>query len=418
MTSERNYFQKTLDPRLQELNNVAQDFPTMSPMQALAPEMLLEIFSWTAPELDDVTIPPSNGQSPWNIARVSSKWRAISLSLPSIWSNIYVRGRLLPRAVKALKVQLERSNPYLLSVIFASDAAAFNLLLDHSMRWKTAELTLEKSMIPALDRISGRLPELRRFKLDYTGARAGASACRVFETAPKLSEAIILGDPSLPLPFAQLIRARVRISLAPQVLASGHHLLQLSLHGLPDTPDSPVELPRLRMLLVGNGEFLKSLILPELEELLIAAHCLPAIPMIRRSQCRLRKLCLIRCSVEEGLAVLDGIPTLVELRWPASKELLARMIDCPSVVPELRAMWLLQFESFKEEKLPTLNLVELMESRRSPPLSLRVLDFIVVGKSSDMVELETNLQRQGIDAECLNRRPSLNKHAEYTNTYP
>ncbi|KAJ7463789.1 hypothetical protein FB451DRAFT_460632 [Mycena latifolia] len=100
MTSERNY---SLDPRLQERNNVAQDFPMVSPMRALATEMLLEIFSWTAPELDDVTIPPSNGQSPWNIARVSSKWRAISLSLPSIWSNIHVRGHLLPRAVEALR---------------------------------------------------------------------------------------------------------------------------------------------------------------------------------------------------------------------------------------------------------------------------------------------------------------------------
>ncbi|KAJ6601006.1 hypothetical protein DFH09DRAFT_1302317 [Mycena vulgaris] len=276
-------------------------------MRDLAPEMLYEIFSWTEPDPDETTIPPSNTQSPWNFTR-------------------------------ALKAQLERSNAHLLNVTLASlNGAALELLLDHSMRWETVHIALDRPMITALDRISGYLPELRSFRLKYTG---NAAACRVFETAPKLSEVIIHGDPSLPLPFPS------------SCLGSARHLLQLSLHGLPDTPATPIELPRLRTLL--------------LDELLVAADCLPVIPMIRCSQCHLRKLWLICCSTTEGRAVLAGIPTLVELRWPATEKLLGRLIKHPSFLPELRAVWLLRFE---DEQLPAIKLVTLMESQRILPLA-------------------------------------------------
>ncbi|KAJ6600979.1 hypothetical protein DFH09DRAFT_1355243 [Mycena vulgaris] len=164
-------------------------------------------------------------------------------------------------------------------------------------------------------------------------------------------------------------------------LASDTVMVTLSLHGLPDTPAAPIELPHLRKLLVIDGAFLDSLILPELDELLIAADCLLIIPMLRRSQCHLRKLCLIRCSTTEGRAVLAGIPTLVELRWPATEKLLGRLIKYPSFLPELRAMWLLRFE---DEQLPTVKLVTLMESRRTPPLSLRILNFLTTTKSDAM----------------------------------
>ncbi|KAJ6601011.1 hypothetical protein DFH09DRAFT_1126471 [Mycena vulgaris] len=371
-----------------------------TPTWILAPEMLYEIFSWTEPDPDETTIPPSNTQSPWNFTR----------------SSIHVGARLTPRALEALKAQLERSNAHLLNVTLTSlNGAALELLLDHSMRWETAHLALDRPMITALDRISGYLPELRSFRLKYTGSRAGAAACRVFETAPKLSEVIIHGDPSLPLPLSQLLRARVGISSAPHQLGSARHLLQLSLHGLPDTPATPIELPRLRTLLVVDGAFLDSLILPELDELLVAADCLPIIPMIRRSQCCLQKLCLIRCSTTEGRAVLAGIPTLVELRWPATEKLLGRLIKHPSFLPELRAMWLLRFE---DEQFPTVKLVTLMESRRTPPLSLRMLNFLTTTKSDATVQLEAKLRHQGIDAEWFNRGPSVHMHTEYTNTYP
>ncbi|KAJ6600962.1 hypothetical protein DFH09DRAFT_1302278 [Mycena vulgaris] len=57
------------------------------------------------------------------------------------------------------------------------------------------------------------------------------------------------------------------------------------------------------------GVFIDSLILPELDELLIAADCPPVIPMMRRSQCHLRKSCLIRCFTTESRAIMAGIPT-------------------------------------------------------------------------------------------------------------
>ncbi|KAJ7749530.1 hypothetical protein DFH07DRAFT_1034906 [Mycena maculata] len=91
-------------------------------------------------------------------------------------------------------------------------------------------------------------------------------------------------------------------------------------------------------------------------------------------------------STDESVAILENIPTLVELRWFETSEMLSRMIiplepasGHHPVVPTLRLMGLMQFRPFNNEMLPVL--IELMGSRRRSvsysTLSLCVFEFII-----------------------------------------
>ncbi|KAJ7508264.1 hypothetical protein B0H11DRAFT_2303812, partial [Mycena galericulata] len=83
-----------LDARLAEreqlLKHIEQHRAILSALQTFAPEILQEIFSWTSPSSHVYTIPALNTQSPWNISWVCSQWRACSISLPALWSNIVI----------------------------------------------------------------------------------------------------------------------------------------------------------------------------------------------------------------------------------------------------------------------------------------------------------------------------------------
>ncbi|KAJ7511614.1 hypothetical protein B0H11DRAFT_1680419, partial [Mycena galericulata] len=79
-----------LAEREQLLEHIKQHRAILSALRAFAPEILQEIFSWTSPSSRAYTIPPPNTQSPWNISWVCSRWRACSISLPALWSNIVI----------------------------------------------------------------------------------------------------------------------------------------------------------------------------------------------------------------------------------------------------------------------------------------------------------------------------------------
>lgn len=139
------------------------------------------------------------------------------------------------------------------------------------------------------------------------------------------------------------------------------------------------------MLKVEDGSFLASLLLPALEDLFILYDPFPVIPMVQRCNCRLQKLGLQRCSPKEGLAILEALPTLVELWWPAFSATLSPLIilthpppDFRPVAPELSFMYAFANRLFEDEMLQILS--ELMESRRRsvlhPTLSLCVLRWI------------------------------------------
>ncbi|KAF8198821.1 hypothetical protein K438DRAFT_1583999, partial [Mycena galopus ATCC 62051] len=63
----------------------AKNLTILSPLRRMPPEILGEIFSWALPPFRS----PLNVQDcPWVLTQVSSRWRAVALSRPSLWSMV------------------------------------------------------------------------------------------------------------------------------------------------------------------------------------------------------------------------------------------------------------------------------------------------------------------------------------------
>ncbi|KAJ7603923.1 hypothetical protein FB45DRAFT_767776, partial [Roridomyces roridus] len=60
----------------------------LSPVRSLPSEILGEIFAWTLPTVAEASDRTSFKfhHSPWNLTHVCSRWRAIAISTPSLWS--------------------------------------------------------------------------------------------------------------------------------------------------------------------------------------------------------------------------------------------------------------------------------------------------------------------------------------------
>ncbi|KAJ7137956.1 hypothetical protein C8R44DRAFT_559332, partial [Mycena epipterygia] len=68
--------------------HLAENTAILSPLRRTPPEVLGEIFSWTLPSVGALRREGSSGlnDSPWALTHVSSHWRAVALSIPSLWS--------------------------------------------------------------------------------------------------------------------------------------------------------------------------------------------------------------------------------------------------------------------------------------------------------------------------------------------
>ncbi|KAJ6459933.1 hypothetical protein C8R45DRAFT_842883, partial [Mycena sanguinolenta] len=55
----------------------------LSPQRQMPPEILGEIFAWTLPSAHDIF---GTRRCPWILTHVCSRWRAVALSIPSLWS--------------------------------------------------------------------------------------------------------------------------------------------------------------------------------------------------------------------------------------------------------------------------------------------------------------------------------------------
>ncbi|KAF8218286.1 hypothetical protein K438DRAFT_1557093, partial [Mycena galopus ATCC 62051] len=58
----------------------------ISPLRRIPPEVLAEIFSCTLPSVtESLRTKEYMACSPWVLSHISARWRAISLSTPSLW---------------------------------------------------------------------------------------------------------------------------------------------------------------------------------------------------------------------------------------------------------------------------------------------------------------------------------------------
>ncbi|KAJ7646555.1 hypothetical protein FB45DRAFT_890768 [Roridomyces roridus] len=87
------------------------------PISKLSPEVLGEIFLWCLPTdgFQSTLDPPRLSLEPLTLSHVSSRWRTVSLSTPSLWSTIWV-DRPQDAHISMVELWLERSRAYPLTL--------------------------------------------------------------------------------------------------------------------------------------------------------------------------------------------------------------------------------------------------------------------------------------------------------------
>ncbi|KAJ7622661.1 hypothetical protein DFH06DRAFT_1105207 [Mycena polygramma] len=362
--------------RKSTVEDVHRGTAILSIIRRLPEDVLTEVFSHTLP---DVSRRRPMERSPWVLDRICSRWRTISIFLPTLWSHIDAN---LPLPI--LMAHLQRSKGCGLHIcLIYSDTEALRQLVDHCTRWESVDIRMGVDMLPILEAVHGNLPMLRQLK--YTDD-TGVGFCQAFETAPRLSSVIIHGKASLlRLPWEQLTKLRERIPRIDDLsrLGCARNLVELSLTNsismqlaLARTGGPPesliLEFPCLRLLHVEDGEFLDFLLSPMLEDIYIHKNISPLTSLIDRSSCSLRRIAFLQGEAAEAVPILDHTPNLLEIRFACNASNTESLIshltipsqpvsDLPPPCPELISISVCFFVTDCEH-LSSL-LVQMLESR-------------------------------------------------------
>ncbi|KAF7342602.1 F-box domain-containing protein [Mycena sanguinolenta] len=134
-----------------------------SPLRRMPPELLGEIFSWTLPSTRDIF---DTEDCPWILTRVCSSWRAVALSIPSLWSLIVIDFPAQRRySLKMISTQIERARSLKIHFFGSQNrrprrqVALFRLLAEHSTRWEEFSIQLTSHLVPEMNL---DFPSLRR----------------------------------------------------------------------------------------------------------------------------------------------------------------------------------------------------------------------------------------------------------------
>ncbi|KAF7342613.1 F-box domain-containing protein [Mycena sanguinolenta] len=136
----------------------------LSPVRRMPPEILGEIFSWTLPTIREVL---GIENCPWVLTHVCCGWRAVALSIPSLWSLITIDFSAEQQyPVEIIRTHLERARSLKIHFFGSeehdSDAqiSLFVLLGEHSVRWEELSAQLTADLLPCAVNLD--LPSLRR----------------------------------------------------------------------------------------------------------------------------------------------------------------------------------------------------------------------------------------------------------------
>ncbi|KAF7340013.1 F-box domain-containing protein [Mycena venus] len=296
----------------------------LSPLRRMPAEILGEIFGWTLPstqaELNRLRFDIAD--SPWVLTRVSGRWRAISLSSPSLWSRLVVDYQTddlsssYPLSIAQAQIQHARN----LKIHFYGSEKAdslpqiemFQLLLQHSSRWEELSLGLTSKIVPFLPALRNRLPSLRRLWVcwDAPESQTEVESIDCFESASSLVDFGIHNEFSFiptPPPAHQLTRYHLDAPWEEhkRILELAHNLVEVDITAdfydasshWPDV-DKTYDLPYLRRLYVSGPQVLDYLRSPSLETLTLRVHqsttvdeiLLSLQPFLDRSTCSLWRI--------------------------------------------------------------------------------------------------------------------------------
>ncbi|KAJ7320892.1 hypothetical protein DFH08DRAFT_819139 [Mycena albidolilacea] len=269
------------------LNYRVRNEGIISPLRRMPPEVLGEIFWWTLPSISEAQ-KSEIADSPWTLTYVSSRWRAVSLSNPSLWSQIVIDyDTELPDPLSLIEARIQRAHRQSLKIHFSGseDVAPgpqiqmFQLLLQHSSRWEELSLTLTSQIVPLLTEFSGRLSSLKRLWIDWDDleGQTDFEPLVCFFTAPSLVDVGISSEyrfVPVALPTYQLSRYHIYAPWAwhKNALKLATNLVEVYISAefddnqWPDT-DEIIILRHLRRLFVSNPQILNYIVAPAPEEL-------------------------------------------------------------------------------------------------------------------------------------------------------
>lgn len=162
----------------------------LAPARRILPEMFSEVFKWCCSDddLEDAT------RAPFILGQVCSYWRAVAISMPSLWSSLFLRvnSSNAKSKVELARTVLSRLGTCPLTIEFSAALtnwdedvdSCFDVMIRHSMRWKSAsffaippcgplrKLSLAKGALPILEEL--RIWQFSEFVVD------------AFEVAPQL----------------------------------------------------------------------------------------------------------------------------------------------------------------------------------------------------------------------------------------
>ncbi|KAJ6485564.1 hypothetical protein C8R45DRAFT_276122 [Mycena sanguinolenta] len=358
----------------------------LSPVRRIPTEILGGIFRWTLPPIrDDSNLDRSRfdfRNSPWLLTHISTRWRAISIATPSLWSRIVIdyveihqsslSRRRTPSSAHYLsmvRAQIQRSQQLQLHFYTCLDMDSraqiqmFELLSQHSSRWEVLSLALSPEILPSLAALRDRLSSLKKLWVQWEGFETNSAPSLLdnFQTASSLVDIGILnehhGHVPIRLPAHQLTRYELTApwSTHRHILREATNLVEAHIGGAYDLDrwsDQPIELQCLRRLYISESLVLSFLKAPNLDELAVSLYpgeepqYLDRLhDFVDRSLCSLRRICHRESpDALTTIEVLKSFPSISELviitHYPASEVISALRPSGNTVVaPQLQSLF-------------------------------------------------------------------------------
>nr|GAT51221.1 predicted protein [Mycena chlorophos] len=343
----------------------------LSPLRSLPVEVLEEIFIRAVPEPGERKERLFVKQSPWSIARVCRRWRAVAYGYPKLWSTISIDLEDSAPTAPLLLRQLKLSTTYPLRIHFWS-AVSFDAGLDllqilalHAERWELADIRITSAVqARMLDKLGKRLSRLRYLRLEWRlpSTQHQTELVGVFGKTPALRYVTLSdtgsGTRTLGIQWPRLTSLDLTASALNMVailrLCTALVECRLRPLGYDNNLGALVRLPHLRKLYSTDTQIFQHLFLPALTDLYLPHDCTQLVTaLIQRSGCTLRSLYTFEgCTPRAVLRILSECPSLARLgmqfssSWGLSDLLhyltpagaLDKSIRARTLVPQLAAL--------------------------------------------------------------------------------
>ncbi|KAL0945270.1 hypothetical protein HGRIS_000781 [Hohenbuehelia grisea] len=335
------------------------------------------------------------------LSHVCSRWRAVSLSMPTLWSTITIRA---PRDsnIARLEAHLERSAMCPLTLHFISDHSSFSFstyeynveimksnvakTIIHAHRWKSVQLDLPNEYAnPILDLLqSTSYPsiEILDLRIEYWPQRASDAVFKLLSTSSVIRRISWSGPAAIPPRpcWAALTHLDVGNNLSLRqlytLLSQCRHVVELRICATRESGEGPLDdgamitLEKLEILSVLTLEPLEDLLdrlcLPRLKQLELQYLQYPGLnpaagrpsraidTFLARSKCSLEEFLIRDMGMPfEALNQLLRMPNLNTVRhltihYPFIDDhilaTLTRRVDGEDILPQLQAFsfWHLQ----------------------------------------------------------------------------